>query len=67
MVVLYSTGPTCIKCNMLERVLKQKGISFEKSFNLEEITSKGFLQGPVLKVDKNHFEYNEALNWVKGR
>lgn len=67
MVVLYSSGPSCVKCNVLEKKLKAKNIDFEKSYDLEEVISKGFQEGPVLKVDDDYMDFVTANTWVNGR
>ena len=62
MVILYSTG--CPKCKVLESKLRNKGIEFEIVTDVEIMENKGFLMVPMLEVDEEIYDYNEALQWV---
>lgn len=66
-IELYSTH--CPKCIMLESQLKSKKIKYKliTEFNIEDIKAKGFLSMPVLNVDGNFMDFNEAVKWVKKR
>lgn len=62
-VVLYSTH--CPKCNVLEKKLKQKNISYEEVNNIEEMKEKGYLSIPVLEVDGVSMDFKTAFNYVE--
>lgn len=61
-VTLYSTH--CPKCNVLEKKLKQKDISYEEVNDIEIMKEKGYLSVPVLEVDGIGMDFKEAVDWV---
>ena len=65
MITLYSTG--CPKCQVLEKKMRNDGIEFDISDNIDELIEKGFMSAPILKVDDNYFEFKEAIDWLKNR
>ena len=62
-VILYSTH--CPKCNVLEKKLKQKNISYEEVNDIEEMEEKGYLSVPVLEVDGVSMDFKTAFNYVE--
>jgi len=62
--ILYSTN--CPKCNILEKKLNQKNISFTKitDFNEEELLSKGFTAVPVSLIDNKYYDFKEAVDYI---
>lgn len=62
-VTLYSTH--CPKCNVLEKKLKQKNISYEEVNDIEEMKEKGYLSVPVLEVDGTSMDFKTAFNYVE--
>lgn len=62
--ILYSTN--CPKCNILEKKLNQKNISFTKitDFNEEELLSKGFTAAPVSLIDNKYYDFKEAVDYI---
>ena len=61
-VVLYSTH--CPRCNVLEKKLQQKNISYEEVNDIEIMEEKGYLSVPVLEVDGTSMNFKEAFNYV---
>lgn len=65
MVILYSTH--CPKCNVLEKKLKQKNISYEEVNDIEIMEEKGYLTIPVLEVDGKSMDFKEAIDWTNAQ
>lgn len=61
-VVLYSTH--CPKCNVLEKKLKQKNISYEEVTDIEIMKKNGYLTVPVLEVDGVSMDFKQSVDWV---
>lgn len=64
-VVLYSTH--CPRCNVLEKKLKQKNISYEEITDVEIMKEKGYLSVPVLEVDGVSMDFKTAINWINSQ
>ncbi len=64
-VVLYSTH--CPKCNVLEKKLKQKNISYEEVNDIGVMKEKGYLTVPVLEVDGKSMDFRTANDWINLR
>lgn len=61
-VKMYSTG--CPKCNILEKKLEQKNIKYEICEDVGEMINLGIQTVPVLEVDGNLLQYNQAVNYI---
>lgn len=61
-VILYSTH--CPKCNVLKKKLESKSIEFEEVNDIDIMTSKGFMQAPMLEVDDQVFDFPNAVKWI---
>lgn len=61
-VSLYSTH--CPKCNVLEKKLKQKDISYEEINDIGIMKEKGYLSVPVLEVDGVSMDFKAASDWI---
>ncbi len=61
-IVLYSTH--CPKCNVLEKKLKQKNISYKEINDIEIMKEKGYLTVPVLDVDGTSMDFKTASDWI---
>ena len=61
-VILYSTH--CPKCNVLEKKLKQKNISYEEVNDIETMKEKGYLSVPILEVDGVSMDFKTASDWI---
>lgn len=61
-IKLYSTH--CPKCIVLEKKLKQKGISFEEINDIDVMEAKGFMQAPMLEVDDVVMDFKQANDWI---
>ncbi len=64
-VILFSTH--CPKCNVLEKKLKQKNISYEEVNDIEIMKEKGYLTVPVLEVDGTSMDFKTACDWVNSQ
>lgn len=61
-ITLYSTH--CPKCNVLEKKLKQKNISYEEINDIEIMKEKGYLSVPVLEIDGVSMDFKTASDWI---
>lgn len=62
-VILYSTK--CPKCNILEKKLKEKNITYTEINDVNVMTEKGFTTVPMLEVDGTIMDYKTAFNYVE--
>jgi hypothetical protein len=63
-IVLYSTK--CPKCLVLERKMRQQGISFVENNSVQDMLALGFKQAPILSVDGELMGFKEANDWING-
>ena len=61
-LILYSTH--CPRCNVLEKKLKQKDISYEEVNDTDVMEEKGYLSVPVLEVNGTGMNFKEAIDWI---
>ena len=61
-IVLFSTK--CPRCNVLEKKLQQKNISYEEINDVEIMEKKGYLSVPVLEVDDKSMNFKQAVDWI---
>ena len=61
-IILYSTG--CPRCEVLKSKLDDKSISFAENISVDEMTSLGITQVPVLSVDGKMYEFKDAVEWI---
>lgn len=64
-IILYSTH--CPKCNILEKKLKEKGISYTEVNDVDEMLGKGFTEVPMLAVNDRIMRFNEAVKWAMSK
>ena len=66
-IVLYTIG--CKNCDVLEKKLGQKNISFLRVSDEETIRTKGFGDSsfPILEVDGVAMNYKTAIQWVNNQ
>ena len=64
MVIMYGTE-TCPRCDILEEKLKNSGIEYKKSLEIESLIEKGFRSVPVLEVNGEFLDFGKAVKWVK--
>ena len=62
-IILYSTH--CPKCNILEKKLKEKNITYTEINDVNVMTEKGFTTVPMLEVDGTVMDYKTAFNYVE--
>lgn len=65
MVILYSTK--CSKCNVLEKKLKQKNISYTEVNDVGVMKEKGYLSAPVLEIDGVDMDFKTANDWINSQ
>lgn len=58
------TLPTCVKCKILKKKLDAKGIIYNEIDDIPTLTSKGYLEFPVLEVGSDVFDFDKALEWL---
>jgi len=61
-VILYSTR--CPKCKVLEKKLNDKGVKYTENTDIEYMLSLGIQSAPMLEVDGERMNFNEAIKWV---
>lgn len=62
-MVLYTTG--CPRCEMLEKLLNDKGLKYEVCTDKDVMAGKGFETVPMLEVDGKTMNYKDAVRWVQ--
>lgn len=62
-IILYSTG--CPNCKLLKDYMDKKGVSYEENNSVDDMVAKGFDHVPMLEVDGNIYDFNDALMLVK--
>lgn len=61
-IILYSTH--CPKCNVLEKKLKEKNITYTEVNDVDVMTEKEFTTVPMLEVDGTVMDYKAASSWI---
>ena len=61
-IILYTTH--CPKCTVIEKKLKAKNIPFTEVDDVETMQALGFHSLPVLKVDDEILNFQQAYKWV---
>lgn len=61
-IILYTTH--CPKCTVIEKKLKAKNISYTEVDDVETMQALGFHSLPVLKVDDEVLNFQQAYKWV---
>ena len=64
-ITLFSTH--CPKCNVLEKKLQQKNISYEEVNDVEIMKEKGYLTVPILEVDGMIMDFKTAVDWINSQ
>lgn len=65
MITMYSTH--CPKCKTLEIKLKQKNLEYDVCDNIDLMQSKGFTSLPMLDVDGELYNFQNAIKWVNSQ
>lgn len=55
----------CPKCNVLEKKLKNKNVSFIENTNEEKMKELGIEHIPVLEVDGQLLDFKQAVQWLE--
>lgn len=63
-LTLYSTH--CPQCVMLERILHEKGLTYDVVNDTSVMTERGFTTVPVLDADGKVMNFAEAVRWLNG-
>ena len=62
-MILYTQG--CVKCDVLKKKLEQKGLSFTiESNNFQKLIDAGIDHMPVLEVNGELLQFNDAVEYV---
>jgi len=61
-IILFSNN--CPKCKILKTKLDQKQITYEECNDVDIMIENGFLSMPMLQVDGEIMNFNEAIKWV---
>ena len=64
-IKLYEHG--CPRCKVLKIKLDQMGIKYELINDLDVMKARGFKEAPKLEVDGVVYDFNEAIDWMKGQ
>lgn len=66
-VVLYTID--CPKCNILEKKLEAKNISFDRVSDKDMLIAKGFGDStfPILEVNGMVMHYKTAIQWINNQ
>ena len=64
-ITLYSTN--CPKCMVLKKKLMSKDISFSENNNVEDMIKLGFTMSPMLVVDSDIMDFNQANTWINNK
>ena len=62
MVVLYSTG--CPQCNVLKQKLDAKNVDYVLESDVDKMLEKGFTSAPILEVDGEIMNTQQAFKWL---
>lgn len=66
MITIYTTE-TCPKCKILKKKLQSKEISYVEIQDIDELIKLNIDEVPVVKVDDNIMNFNEAVTWVNNQ
>ena len=66
MITIYTTE-TCPKCKILKKKLDSKGIEYKEVKDIEVLKSLDIYEVPVLEIDDELLEFNEANEWVNNQ
>ena len=66
MITIYTTE-TCPKCKILKKNLQNKEIPYVEIQDIDELIKLNIDEGPVVKVDDDIMNFNEAVTWVNNQ
>lgn len=66
MITIYTTE-TCPKCKILKKKLQNKEIPYVEIQDIDELIKLNIDEVPVVKVDDNIMNFNEAVTWVNNQ
>ena len=61
-IILFSNN--CQKCKILKMKLDQKQTTYEECNDVDIMIEKGFMSMPMLQVNGETMNFNEAIKWV---
>lgn len=64
-IILYSTH--CPKCIILEKKLKDKGVTYDEVNDVDYMVNLGFTEVPMLVVNDRIMGFNEAVKWIMSK
>jgi len=62
-VIIYTT-PTCPRCKVLKKKMRDKNIEFTESQDVDKVMEMGYLAVPILEVDGKCLEMKDANDWI---
>ena len=65
MIILYTND--CPRCKVLKAKLDQKNISYEINNDQGYMISIGIQSVPMLEIDGELLDFNEAIKWVNNK
>lgn len=66
MITIYTTE-TCPKCKILKKKLQNKEIPYVEIQDIDELIKLNIDEVPVVKVDDDIMNFNEAVTWVNNQ
>lgn len=64
-IILYSTH--CPKCTILEKKLKDKGVTYDEVNDVDYMVKLGFTEVPMLAINDRIMGFNEAVKWIMSK
>jgi hypothetical protein len=65
MIILYTTH--CPKCEILEKKLKAKEITYNICEDTPLMEEKGFIYLPILEVDGKALSFSDAISFINNK
>ena len=66
MITIYTTE-TCPKCKILKKKLDSKKIDYNEINDIDVLKSLDIYEVPILDVNGEYLEFNEANSWVNNQ
>lgn len=64
-IILYTTH--CPKCEVLEKKLKQKNLTYQTCTDVNLMEDKQILFTPVLEVNGNLLSFSDAVQYINSK
>ena len=66
MITIYTTE-TCPKCKILKKKLDSKNIEYDEVNDIDILKSLDIFEVPILDINGEYLEFNEANIWVNNQ